>query len=252
MVMERHWTEEELISYLEAGSHDRTVGDHLANCAKCSQLASELAQLLQQMEASEHVQPPAAVRAGFEQALAAEQQKLAAKMMRLHPWQLAAAVALLVAGFWSGRQSVNDRSSEVLALESQVEVLKELATMNTLQRHTASERIQAVNRIEEGQPKASDQLVNTLITTLNTDESPNVRYAAAQALRRYTHQEQVRLALTESLRRQKDPLLQIALISTLVEAQERTAIKSIRELIEEEGTIPEVKQQAKVALAILS
>lgn len=251
--MKTHLTEEELITYLEAGKKDQAVTDHLVSCRSCQNMAAELQEIMQVVDQSPEAEPPPGVRWAFDAALEAEKLTLDKASSGFAYWQIAAAGALLVVGFFAGKLSAPDQSEKVIALQSQVELLKELSMVNTLQSHTASERIKAVNMIEEDKsPRASEKLIKTLVLTLNTDESPNVRYAAAQALNRFTGQESVRLALSESLERQDDPLIQILLISMLVEAQEKTAIKPIKDLMERDSVTPEVKKQAKVAIEILT
>lgn len=256
--MKAHFTEEEIISYLEEGEKDREIADHLISCMLCQKMAAELKEIMQIVDQSESVDPPLSIRRGFESALEEEKVRIgqASKgpvlQAKSRPvWPVAATVALLV-GFLIGKMSAPDQSDKIIALRSQVELLKELSTVNTLQTHTASERIQAVNIIEEEKPSASDNLIKTLVNTLNTDESPNVRYAAAQALNRYIDQENVRLALSGSLEHQEDPLIQLSLISMLVEMQEKTAIKPIKKIMRRDSITPEVKKQAEVALQILS
>ena len=124
--------------------------------------------------------------------------------------------------------------------------------MNTLQPSSASERLQVVNMIEAEKPAYSEKLLNSLFTTLNTDESPNVRYAAAQALVRFMDQKDVAIRMAESLEQQTDPLIQISLISILMEAQEKHAIKPLKKLLEQDSINTDVKKQAKIALDIIT
>ncbi|WP_421891932.1 hypothetical protein [Marinoscillum sp.] len=245
-----HLTDEDLVTYLE-GERSAESEEHLRLCDSCQSRLKEMEEILSLMENTRQVDPPASI--AWNVAAAVRQERTKQTPARtIAFWQIAAAVALLVVGFAMGQWSVTDHREEVIALRSQVDLLKEMSMINALQTSTASQRLQVVNRIEEEKSGASDQLVATLMKTLNTDESPNVRYAAAQALARFTDQEQVRLELSKSLEYQSDPLIQIALISILMEAQERNAVRPLRKLLDAEGTSPEVKQQAKVALEILS
>ncbi len=78
-----------------------------------------------------------------------------------------------------------------------------------------------------------------------------MRYAALQALSNYLDNEQVRYELVKSLETQTDPLIQISLIMVLVEAQEKSARVPMKKLIENKETLPEVKEQAEIALKVL-
>ena len=80
---------------------------------------------------------------------------------------------------------------------------------------------------------------------------PNVRYASLNALQKYMHEEEVRAQLVKSLENQTDPLIQISLITILVQADERSAVVPLREMLDNEEVLPEVKQQAEVALQVL-
>jgi len=121
----------------------------------------------------------------------------------------------------------------------------------SLKRYSASDRIFAVNQIETTND-VSPELLATLVNTLNSDESPNVRYAALQALTNYLDIDEVRYELVKSLESQNDPLIQISLIAVLVEAQEKSARAPIKKLIDTEETLPEVKEQAEIALKVLT
>ena len=246
----RHITEEELIEFLESGALEEELQSHLEECEACQQLKSELEVVMTTMSGIGHKPVPDLVQLDIAQAVAEE---IAKENNRggFQIWYVAAAVALLVVGFFAGKLSVEDRSAEILALQSQVDVLKEVSLMNTLKTSTASERLQVVNQIETGTSKSSTKLLNSLFLTLNTDESPNVRYAAAQALARFIDEEDVRLRMAESLEEQTDPLIQISLISILTEAQEKHAIKPLKKILDQDSINMDVKRQAEIALEIL-
>lgn len=243
-----HLTEEEIIEYIESGMQDAESHAHIEKCEMCQKQLAEYREVIQLMEESEEVTPPSSIGLEISRAIAEESTPKSS----FQYWQIAAAVALLVVGYFGGKLSVEDRRGEILALESQVEVLKEVAMTNALHNSSASERLQVVNRIEATEPVTSKNLVKTLLKTLNTDESPNVRYAAAQALARFADDAEVRKELALSLELQNDALIQIALISILMEAQEKHAIRPLKKMLDEEHISPEVKRQAQIALDVLS
>lgn len=248
--MKNHLTDEQTIAWIEAGKPENEIHLHVSSCEACQKTVREYSELMLAISSTPERTPPEQIRWNVNAAISEEKATL--NNTPFGYWQIAAAVALLIVGFFIGKMATPDRSDEIVALQSQVDLLRELTTVNTLQTHTASERIQAVHMIEEKQTRASEKLIATLMNTLNTDESPNVRYAAAQALNRFINQQEVRLALAKSLEIQTDALIQLALISMLVEAQEKNAIKPIKKIINEETISPEVKKQARVALDILS
>ncbi|MEQ8470291.1 MAG: HEAT repeat domain-containing protein [Marinoscillum sp.] len=244
----KHLTEEEIIAYIEADMRDLDTQAHITECAVCQNQLAEYQEVLQLMNTSREVDPPSSIGLEVSKAIA----EASAPRSGFNYWQIAAAIALLIVGYFGGKLTVEDRSAEILALQSQVEVLKEVAMTNALHTSSASERLQVVNRIEAADPATSKNLIKTLINTLNTDESPNVRYAAAQALVRFSDDAEVRQELALSLELQEDALIQIALISILMEAQEKYAIRPLKKILKEDNISPEVKRQAQIALDVLS
>ena len=245
-----HIEEEFLIEYLDSGVITPEHKAHLAECTICQKQLADLREVIDTMDGMGDVPVPDAVQFQISTAIAEEIAR-ENQSSGFHWWQVAAAVALLMVGFAVGKLSVKDQTAEIIALQSQVDILKEVSMVNALQTSSASERLQVVNRIESEKPASSQKLLNSLFQTLNTDESPNVRYAAAQALVRFMNEEAVRVRVAESLELQSDPLIQISLISILTEAQEKHAIKPLRKILGQETINPEVKKQAQIALDIL-
>ncbi|MEO9482915.1 MAG: HEAT repeat domain-containing protein [Ekhidna sp.] len=246
--MKEKITDEQMIALLE-GEKNAALASKINANADLAKRFTELKELLDAIESSPEVEVPEYVQAGFQQALISE--KINSKNGHW-PWmQIAAAVALIVVGFGMGKFSSSDPSQELALLKNEIQSLREVTLTSALQRHSASERIMAVNQIEE-RSTLNYELIATLITTLNSDESPNVRYAALKAVEKFIGNTDVRAELVKSLEAQKDPLLQISLITILVEAEERSAIAPLKDIIEKEETSPEVKQQAEVAIQVLT
>ncbi|MEP0985831.1 HEAT repeat domain-containing protein [Ekhidna sp.] len=241
-------TDEQIISLIE-GEPNEALEKKFQNDSALQQRYAELKELMNLMENAGEVEVPFHVQTNFQAALANEKVKNSNGQV---PWmQVAAAVALLIIGFGAGKFSGGDSSGDLVALRNEIQLLKEVTLTNTLQKHSASERIMAVNQIEQ-KTSVNKELVSALITTLNSDESPSVRYAALQALEKFIAVEDVRAELVKSLETQSDPLIQISLITILVQAEERSAIAPLKGIIENEEISPEVKQQAEVAIQVLT
>ncbi len=240
-------TDEQLIALIE-GEPNEELEAQIANDSSLKKRYNELKEVVEAMNTSGDVKVPFHVQAGVLSAIEKEKNKASGNQSWL---QIAAAVALLIIGFGAGKFSGTDSSNELMALKDEVQSLKEVTLTSTLQRYSASERIMAVNQIEE-KGTVNKQLVSTLISTLNSDESPNVRYAALQALQKFINNEDVRAELVKSLEAQNDPLIQISMITILVEAEERSVIAPLKDIIEKEETTPEVKQQAEIAIQVLT
>lgn len=247
--MNEEVTDEQLIELLEGNSNPELEA-RVAQESDLKKRYDELKEILSIIEKSEQVEVPSHLKSDFELAILKETSN--ATQGQWSWMQIAAAVTILVVGFSLGKWSQNDDpSAELAQLRDEIHSLREATLTNTLQRHSASERILAVNRIEE-KTSINQELIATLVTTLNSDESPNVRYAALQALKKFISNEEVRAQLVKSLEEQSDPLIQISLISILVEAEERSAIAPLKEIIQQEQITPEVKLQAETALKVLT
>ena len=247
--MKKEITDEQLIALIEGNSKEelqRLIDEE----PRLQRRIEELMEVLHIIGSTEEVNVPDQIGSSFQAAILKEE----IARNNAFPWmQVAVAILILVVGFslglWSGNS--NNASDELAALRNEVQSLKNGTLTSRLQRHSASERIMAVNRIEET-PSINFELLSTLITTLNSDESPNVRYAALQALKKFIDNDDVKAELVKSLETQSDPLIQISLITILVEAEERSAIAPLKDIIENEEITPEVKRQAQVALKVLT
>ena len=91
-----------------------------------------------------------------------------------------------------------------------------------------------------------------LIYAMNEDPNTNVRIAALEALGKFRNQPDVRKALIASLRTQKDPLVQIALIRLMVEMKEKGITEELERISTDEETLPAVKDEAHAGLLKLS
>ena len=244
--MKEEITDERLIALIE-GETNKELEQAIQADEELKKRFNQPVEVQKAMQESFDVDIPYHVEAGFLSALEKEKSK-----GQQWPWmQVAASVALLVLGFIAGKFTQPNNSAELSSLMEEVQNLREVTLTSTLQRHSASERIMAVNQIEQ-KSSMNSELIATLISTLNTDESPNVRYAALQALKKFIADEDVRAELVKSLEAQTDPLIQISLITILVEAEEKSAIAPLKDIIENEQIAPEVKQQAEVAIQVLT
>ncbi len=254
--MSREITDEQLLQYLEgdlSGEETATMDRRIQEDGELASRLEDLRMLLTTMEGASEATPPEDIEWKFQAALREEMSQASDRSDRWG-WRVAAAVVLLILGYAGGRLSGPGQSGdELMALQTEISTLRQVVMQTTLHTPSASERLQAVNLIEaEAEVNApSPELLRTLLNTVRGDESPNVRYAAVQALEPYMDNEEVRLELTGALENQTDPLIQIAIINWLVEAEEQAAIGAIKDLINNENTTPEVKQQGQLAIDIL-
>lgn len=246
--MENKITDEQLIALIE-GESNPELEQLIEKKPELQKRFFELKEVLDTIASASEPEVPLHIHAHIQEAILEEQASLQKGFTWMH---VAAAVVILVLGFSLGRMgnSAPDNSEELAGLKEEIQFLREATLTSSLQRHSASDRIMAVNRIDENKD-ANEKLIAVLVSTLNSDESPNVRYAAMQALANYMTLDEVRYELVKSLESQTDPLIQISLIALLVDAGEKSARGPMKQLIENEETSPEVKEQAKIALEVL-
>jgi len=159
----------------------------------------------------------------------------------------------MITAFGAGRLSMDSgKSTEQLSdLRNEVRVLQQMVMISSLKDYSASERLQAINLIEDTPSNQDEELIFTLVRTMNNDESPNVRFASVQALRKFINHEEVRGQMIRSLGEEDDPLVQIAMINFLSEAGEKAAIAPLTKIATNEDYPAEVRQTAEIALDIL-
>ncbi|MEL7148880.1 MAG: HEAT repeat domain-containing protein, partial [Bacteroidota bacterium] len=90
-----------------------------------------------------------------------------------------------------------------------------------------------------------------LVNALNTDKSPNVRIAAANALEKWQNSEYVRSELVNAMEFQNNPIVQITLINMLINMGEKSAIKPFRKIAEDEKVEQLVREQAQIGIEVL-
>jgi hypothetical protein len=245
-----HIQEETLIDFLESGKSEAAVEQHIKHCDVCKTRLEELELIIGLMHESPEVKAPKSIGLELEHAISVEKRSI--NQSSFNYWQIAASLALLVIGYLIGSQNGEKDTGNITALRNEVAELKEVTMVSALQNYSASQRIQAVNQIHATPiTQPSKKLTQALLETLNTDESPNVRYAALQAITRFEPDSELKEKLVSSLKRQEDPLIQITLIGYMVELEEKTAIAPLKDLIKESDASPEVVRQAKIALDIL-
>jgi hypothetical protein len=256
------------------------IGRHLKSCPSCSQEARDLKEMIQVMDGVSPEIPSAALRENFYSMLQSEQNLLATEIIiegrpsgrviafLSSPWIRAAAVAVIFAlGFLAGEflrvgreplaaagsagnntaNGANGANSEITRLRQDVKDIKEVLMFNLLANESASERIQAMNYAEEISHPDS-KVLHALIHTLNNDKNVNVRLASLYSLDRFSDEAAVRDSLVESLKRQKEPLIQVMLINMLAEKKESRAVKPIQDILSNDKTLKEVKEAARKGL----
>lgn len=170
-------------------------------------------------------------------------------------WQVAAAIALLLTGYWLGameetgppdqRADARVQTEQLTAIQKEVEEMKQLLSQNS-----PSQRIKAVNHLQES-GASDEELMEALIQTMHFDENVNVRMAAIRALLHFQDHPLVRKSLIQSLQIQSDPNVQLQLIDGLVGMGEKKAVPHMQELLKNKELQEVVKSRLQQGIGIL-
>ena len=136
-------------------------------------------------------------------------------------------------------------------LKGEVDDMRRIVAVSLLKQASPSERLRGVSwsaRID----RPGDEIIQTLLETLDNDPNVNVRLAAVDALYLFYDHPEVKEGLLGSLAGQTSPLVQMSLINLLVEIRERRAAEALRRLIQDEKLNPKVKKRAELGLVQLS
>lgn len=151
----------------------------------------------------------------------------------------------------SSNQSVLDEIKNIRKEVNGIQDVQKRMILAMLKQESASARLQAVNYSYD-MTMADDTLLNALIRTLDYDPSINVRMAAVDAVGRFGKSNLVRNSLVNSLMKQNDPSMQMAVIDMLIELRERRAIPALASLAESSQASDFVKEKAENGIKILT
>ncbi|MGO4881739.1 MAG: zf-HC2 domain-containing protein [Bryobacteraceae bacterium] len=228
--------------------------EHLAHCAACKQETGTLAETWEMLGLLEQEQPSAQLRPRFYESLEAYRHGLDSAAPAAPPrggifhwgwqgwaWSAALLVAGLVAGQWlGGRQHSR---ADLVALQDEVDHMRQLFTLSLLEQQSASERLRGVDyayRVDQ----SDTQVLVALLHAVNHDPSVNVRLAAVDALRKFAANPSVSGTLGTSLVKQDSPLVQLALIDFIVDTRDKSAAGSLSALERSPTADKNVKEKA--------
>ncbi len=252
-----------LPDYLDGNSTPKNqlmVEAHLKSCEACTQELADLKELYKAFSSEEKIVPPASIKSKFLAALETE-KKLQPKVVSFDArpsakrtllannfFRIAASVALILTGFLIGRQqSVKSSDRQIALLKQEKSAIEQTAMISLMENKSASRRIQGVNFIASAnEPDAA--IVQALADRMLYDENTNVRAAAGEVLAGFPNSESVKNTFIKALKIEKDPGIQITIIRTLGEMQEKKAAAAMRELLDKEETQPFVKDQIESVL----
>jgi len=121
-------------------------------------------------------------------------------------------------------------------------------TLAMLDNRSASKRIQAVNYTEDIK-MPDNQVLEAIIGRLQKDDNINVRLAAAGSLSRFQENQLVKDAFITTLETEENPEVQIAIIQFLVHVKEERSVKPMKKLLNQPEVPQYVKYQVNQGLA---
>jgi hypothetical protein len=126
-------------------------------------------------------------------------------------------------------------------LRAKMEKQVVLASLNDMD--SPASRIIATARIQTLK-NTGDDVVDALVQTLNTDPNTNVRLAALDGLARFYRENNVRKKLVQSMKKQDDPMVQIALIRLLTQVRASGILTELEQLAGNESNMKAVRDCA--------
>lgn len=162
--------------------------------------------------------------------------------------QAAATILLCILAFGWGRISHPAlEGKELTALQSEVKSLRTMMMMALMEKPRASERIRAVQMVENIEEPALEA-IELLIKAMNEDDNINVRLASIEVLFAFKHLPAVQEALLSSLPKQESPMIQLELLRLLKDSEGLLDGKQLQDLLSNEELAPEIRQQLQQLL----
>lgn len=261
--MEKNHVYDQIPDYLDGimdKSEKAKFEQHIEQCNDCKKEVEEMKAFFNVLEKEVPV-PTDRLKSKFETVL--EQEKIdQGKVIQLESkpssgrtgniLKIAASIALLVAAFQMGSLFQQQKvDADIAQLQDETNQMKQTAMLSLMENQSASKRIQGVNYIEEFE-QPDEAIIKALGDRLLYDMNDNVRLTAFEALSKFTASETVKNVLIEALGNEKNPSIQVAIIQTLVQIQEKKAAEPMKKLLEQEDTQPFIKEQIKAVLPSLT
>lgn len=255
--------QEQIVDYLNGHLEEEEVEIIRNHCKECRSCAEELKiqkDFFNTLDSITDEIPSPKLQHDFDQMLEEEMEKInpsskkISKVVELSVFMKYAAIVLFIfcSGFILGKLNTNqgNQKLQIAELQNKLSTMQQNLTLAALEQPTSSERLKAVNLIEE-QNFANTKVIETLIQCLQSDASVNVRMAAANALTRFPNHPMVKNALLNALSKQKDTAMQMTLINIIIQLKDQRAIEILKSLIDEKNNLPVVKDLAREGIQVL-
>lgn len=226
------------------------VQKKMRESAVFGQELAAMQQVWDELGSLDDVQPPAGMKKRFYNQLEAysrglgdsQHKQSSSFATQLKRWllPLVAATACLMIGIVIGGSN-----RQVLPL-SQVQPQAQVDLVG-LMANSPAERLSVVQS-SRGLENPDERVLGALLHVLRTDESVNVRLGAVDALKAFGNSELVREGLVRALPQQESPMVQIALIDSIIQLQGASAEDSLKHLLDSNTVNPLVRKHANQTL----
>ena len=254
-----------LAGRLESGAREKLIA-HLELCSACRADVAEMGAVWRGLESLPVVEPDPAMRPRFVEVLEAYRAGMEQARERTvvsgkrswwvagwwparAAWQTGLAVALLLAGGFGGQYLTRPRgpSQEIAQLQGQIENLRQTMALSMLQDQSSSSRIRGATYFSQVS-RPDRQIEQSLLSALNHDANINVRLEAVDALEKQAGNPEIQRALADALPLQDSPLVEIALIDVLVQANDKAAVPALQHVAQDAQADESVRQRAAAGI----
>jgi len=153
-----------------------------------------------------------------------------------------------IIGFWFTPDSRHE--AQITTMTSEIHEMKEMMTLTLLNQPSPSDRIKALSNISEHK-MIDDKILHYLIEILNNDPNVNVRLITVEVLSGFSNQSKVKNSLIESINLQESPLVQIALADAMIKLEEKDSVIALQKLLERRDLNHTVRKRIVHGLQIL-
>jgi hypothetical protein len=163
--------------------------------------------------------------------------------------RLAYGFILLLIGLVVGNMLMPNRGYErqISAMSSEVSEMRELMVLTMIKGDQATDRIKAVNYVED-MKEVDTKVIDALFKTLNNDENVNVRLVSLETLTKFTNLAVVREGLIKSFDQQESPIIILELAEILIQLQDKKSIEELENLLKKEDLDPTLRNTIESGL----
>ncbi len=234
--------------------------EHMDQCDNCRQEFTSLTRIWGELGKFDEPEPSENLRNNFYNMLEnhkPENSKNSSLISRTTEWfgnfisarQFALTALTLFIGVTTGYM-FNSSTADRGELRREVDTLKQQVSLSLINNESSSNRLKGVV-LTSTLEKPDNNTLHTLLNTLNSDPSINVRLSAVDALYLFRNNKIVKDGLVKALENQQSPMVQMALIELLSEIKEKKALKALQSLMSKKSVNPQVKKEAEKTAKLL-